>query len=119
MSNAKIGDEMTLTPVIAHAKGNLQLSGGSTGCGVLVVDGNLELSGNFDFIGVIYVAGSVTFSGGGGAKNLRGALLTPGNISGTDGSFGGSVNLQYSSQAVDVVNTKLSDGVQLICYTQR
>lgn len=119
VNNAVIGDYKNLNPVIAHAKGNLALSGGSTGCGVLVVDGNLELSGNFDFVGVIYVAGSVTFKGGGGKYNLRGALLTPGNISGTDGSVGGGVSLQYSSQAVDIINTKLSDGVQLISYAQR
>jgi hypothetical protein len=119
MSNAVIGDMKNLVPVIAHAKGNLRLSGGSTGCGVLVVDGNLELTGSFDFVGVIYVAGSVTFGGGGGKKNLRGALLTPGNISGTDGSFAGSVNLQYSSQAVGILNSKLSDGVELISWAQR
>jgi hypothetical protein len=119
ISNAKIGDFSKLVPVIAHAKGDLKLSGGSTGCGVLVVDGNLELSGSFDFVGVIYVAGSVTFTGGGGKKNLRGALLTPGNIAGTDGSLAGSVNLQYSSQAVDILQSKLSDGVELISWAQR
>jgi hypothetical protein len=119
VSGAKIGDLTNLVPVIAHAKGNLSLSGGTTGCGILVVDGNLEMSGNFNFVGVIYVAGSVTFKGGGGKYNIRGALLTPGNVAGSDGTFGGSVNLQYSSQAVDVINTKLSDGVQLISYAQR
>lgn len=119
VSGAKIGDMTNLVPVIAHAKGNLSLSGGTTGCGVLVVDGNLEMSGNFNFVGVVYVAGSVTFKGGGGKYNIRGSLLTPGNVAGTDGTLGGAVTLQYSSQAVDVVNTKLSDGVELISYAQR
>jgi hypothetical protein len=118
-SNAVIGDLKKLVPVIAHAKGDLKISGNSTGCGVLVVDGNLEMSGSFDFVGVIFVAGSVTFTGGGGKKNLRGALLTPGNIAGTDGSLSGSVNLQYSSQAIDLLTSKLSDGVELISWTQR
>jgi len=118
VSNAKIGDYDNLVPVIAHAKGNLTMSGGSKGCGVLVVDGDLVLSGNFDFVGVILVAGSVTFNGGGGKKNLHGALLTPGTISGSDGSMGGSIELQYSSQAVDILQSTLSDGVELVSWTQ-
>jgi hypothetical protein len=119
VSNAQIGDYQKLVPVIAHAKGNLTLSGSAKGCGVLVVDGDLVLSGNFDFVGVILVAGSVTFNGGGGKKNLHGALLTPGTIAGTDGSLGGSVQLQYSSQAVDILQSQLSDGVELVSWTQR
>ena len=119
MSNAKIGDLKNLVPVIAHAKGDLTLSGGSTGCGVLVVDGDLLLSGNFDFVGVILVAGSVTFNGGGGKKNLHGALLTPGTVAGTDGSLAGSIDLSYSSQAVDLLTSQLSDGVELISWSQR
>lgn len=119
VSNAVIGDWKSLVPVIAHAKGNLTLSGSSKGCGVLVVDGDLVLSGNFDFVGVVMVAGSVTFNGGGGKKNLHGALLTPGTIAGTDGSLGGSIQLQYSSQAVDVLQSQLSDGVELVSWTQR
>lgn len=119
ISNAAIGDYKNLVPVIAHAKGNLTLSGSAKGCGILVVDGDLVMSGNFDFIGVILVAGSVTFNGGGGKKNLHGALMTPGTIAGTDGSLGGSVQLQYSSQAVDILTSKLSDGVELVSWSQR
>jgi hypothetical protein len=119
ISNVEIGDYKNLVPVIAHAKGDLTLSGSAKGCGILVVDGDLVLSGNFDFVGVILVAGSVTFNGGGGKKNLHGALMTPGTIAGTDGSLGGSIQLQYSSQAVDILTSKLSDGVELVSWTQR
>ncbi len=118
-SNAKIGDLKALSPVIAHAKGDLTLSGSSTGCGVLVVDGDLVIKGNFDFVGVILVAGSVTFSGGGSKVNLRGALLTPGTVAGTDGTLAGSIDLSYSSQAVDLLTSRLSDGVELVSWSQR
>ena len=50
---------------------------------------------------------------------LHGALLTPGTIAGTDGSLGGSIDLQYSSQAVDILQSQLSDGVELVSWTQR
>jgi hypothetical protein len=119
LSNAVIGDLKNQKAQIAHAKGNLFLSGGTKGCGILVVDGNLEVTGNFDFAGVVFVSGSVTFKGGGGAKNIRGALFTPGNVQGDDVNVSGSIQIGYSSQALDIVNTQLSAGVQLISWTQK
>jgi hypothetical protein len=119
LSNGIIGDLPHLKAQIAHAKGNLFLSGNTKGCGILVVDGNLEVTGNFDFVGVMYVNGSVTFKGGGGAKNIRGALFTPGNVNGEDVDISGSIQITYSSQAIDIVNTQLSAGVQLISWTQK
>jgi len=119
LSNGVIGDLPKQKAQIAHAKGNLFLSGNTKGCGVLVVDGNLEVTGNFDFVGVVYVSGSVTFKGGGGAKNIRGALFSPGNVKGEDVDIGGSVQITYSSQALDIVNSQLSYGVELVSWTQK
>jgi hypothetical protein len=119
LSNASIGDLSALTTQIAHAKGNLHLSGNTRGCGILIVDGNLEVTGNFDFVGVVFVAGSVTFKGGGGAKNIRGAVFTPGNVTGEDIDISGSIRITYSSEAISIVNTQLSSGVQLVSWTQR
>jgi hypothetical protein len=119
VSNAQIGDLKNLKPQIAHAKGDLDLSGSSMGCGVLVVDGNLTITGNFDFVGVIYVNGAVVFKGGGGVKNLRGCLFTPGNVQGDDVNISGSIMIGYSSQALDLINKQLSAGVELISWTQK
>jgi len=117
-SNAKIGDRTKLVAQIAHAKGNLHLSGSSKGCGVLVVDGNLEVTGNFDFAGLIFVTGSVTFRGGGN-KVVRGALFTPGNVNGEDVEISGGIDIAYSSEAIATVEKQLSVGVELISWTQR
>jgi Flp pilus assembly protein TadG len=116
--SAKIGDREKLIAQIAHAKGNLELSGSSKGCGVLVVDGNLEVTGNLDFVGLIFVTGSVTFRGG-GDKVIRGALFTPGNVNGEDIEVSGSIDIGYSSEAIATVEKQLSVGVELISWTQR
>jgi hypothetical protein len=114
-----IGDRADLVPVIAHAKGNLKLNGDTKGCGILVVDGDLTVNGSFDFVGFIYAGGAVTFNGGGGAKDLHGALYTLGAVSGTDVTLNGTVQLQYSSQALQVVTTQLAASVSLVSWTQR
>lgn len=119
ISNGVIGDLKNLKPVIAHAKGDLDFSGSTKGCGVLVVDGNLTITGNFDFVGVVYVSGAVVFKGGGGVKNLRGCLFTPGNVQGDDVNISGSITIGYSSQALDLINKQLSAGVELISWTQK
>jgi len=116
--SAKIGDREKLIAQIAHAKGNLELSGSSKGCGVLVVDGNLEVTGNLDFVGLIFVTGSVTFRRG-GDKVIRGALFTPGNVNGEDIEVSGSIDIGYSSEAIATVEKQLSVGVELISWTQR
>ena len=116
--SAKIGDREKLIAQIAHAKGNLELSGSSKGCGVLVVDGNLEVTGNLDFVGLIFVTGSVTFRGG-GDKVIRGALFTLGNVNGEDIEVSGSIDIGYSSEAIATVEKQLSVGVELISWTQR
>ncbi len=117
-SNAQIGDRTKLIAQIAHAKGNLHLSGSSSGCGILVVDGDLEVTGNFDFAGMIFVTGSVTFRGGGN-KVMRGAIFTPGNVNGEDVEISGNIDIGYSSEAITKVEQQLSMGVELVSWTQQ
>ncbi len=114
-----LGDFTNRIPIITHAKGNLKLNGSSSGCGILIVDGDVDFNGSIDFAGVLYVTGAVRFNGGGGGKNLRGALLTLGAVTGTDVTINGSVDLRYSSEAMTVINTKLSSGVSLVCWKQQ
>jgi hypothetical protein len=54
---------------------SVKLSGGTTGCGVLVVEGDLDLAGGFLWHGVVIVTGAIKFSGG-GERNITGAVLS-------------------------------------------
>src|SRR2546430_12006052 len=53
---------------------SLKLSGGTQGCGILLVDGDLEINGGFSWYGPVLVTGSITYTGGGN-KNVSGALI--------------------------------------------
>ena len=77
---------------------SIKLSGGSEGCGMLLVDGDLELAGGFSWYGMVIVTGSVLF-GGGGNKNLTGALIAGGSVDAD--IIGGNSNVVYCSSAID------------------
>ncbi len=84
--------------VYFNMNGNqLNLTGGTTGCGTLLIDGNLELNGGFSWNGLILIKGNVNFTGVGG-KNITGALISGGNFS-LD-AFGGSIAIIYCGQAI-------------------
>jgi hypothetical protein len=57
---------------------SLKLSGGTQGCGLLLINGDLEINGNFAWYGPVLVTGSITYTGGGN-KNISGALLSGGS----------------------------------------
>jgi hypothetical protein len=77
----------------------VKLSGGSNGCGILMVDGDLAVDGGFHWYGVILVTGSVSFTGGaGGGKNVTGAMIAGGTVSAD--LVGGNANIVYCSQAI-------------------
>lgn len=63
-------------PQVNVVQGNLTLTGGWTGAGILLVEGNLELKGNVAFNGLLLVigTGNVTKDGGGNAT-LDGSML--------------------------------------------
>ena len=44
---------------------DIKLSGGTSGCGILLVDGDLNMNGDFSWHGIVIVTGSVIFLGGG------------------------------------------------------
>ncbi len=114
-----LGDLASQLAVVAHAAGNLQIDGPTTGCGVLVVDGDLHVDADFDFAGVLYVGGAVHF-GGAGAMRLRGALYTLGAMaSGDDVEIEGAVDLRYSSQAIDVVSAQLAATWAIVSWVQK
>ena len=74
----------------------IRLTGGSSGCGILVVEGDLDIHGSFSWYGPIIVTGSVTLTGGGN-KNITGAILAGGSADAD--LVGGNANLVYCSPA--------------------
>jgi Tfp pilus assembly protein PilX len=101
-------------PKIVHIKaqedpnsefGALQLSGGTEGYGILIVeDGDLRVSGNFKWTGAIIVTGKyvgVSYLGG-GDQEVLGAVVS--NETATDplreGVFVGNASIRYSCEAL-------------------
>ena len=77
---------------------DIRLSGGVTGCGILLVDGDLDMHGGFSWHGMVIVTGSVIFLGG-GDKNITGALIAGGSVDAD--IIGGNSNIVYCSSAID------------------
>jgi hypothetical protein len=75
----------------------VRLSGGSRGCGSLLVEGDLCVYGAFQWYGVILVTGSIIFTGGSG-KNVTGAIMAGGMASAD--LMGGGANIIFCSRAV-------------------
>jgi hypothetical protein len=75
----------------------IKLTGGSSGCGILIVEGDLDIHGSFSWYGPVIVTGSVTLTGGGN-KNITRALLA-GSSADAD-LVGGNANLVFCSAAV-------------------
>jgi hypothetical protein len=75
----------------------IRLRGGSSGCGILLVEGDLDIHGDFSWYGPVIVTGSVTLTGGGN-KNITGAVLAGGSADAD--LVGGNANLVYCSAAI-------------------
>lgn len=77
---------------------DIKLAGGTTGCGLLLVDGDLEVNGGFSWYGMVIVTGSVRYLGG-GDKNITGAVLVGGSLDAD--LVGGNANIVYCSSAIN------------------
>jgi len=80
---------------------SLKLSGGTQGCGILLVQGNLEINGDFAWYGPVIATGMVTYTGG-GHKNITGALISGGSatVDVGDDVIGGNATILNCSQAI-------------------
>jgi Tfp pilus assembly protein PilX len=76
----------------------IKLAGGSSGCGILLVEGDLEVNGGFSWYGVILVTGSVKYAGGGN-KQVTGGILSGGTVDAD--LIAGNANIVYCSSAVE------------------
>ena len=75
----------------------VNLTGGTSGCGLLLIEGDLHVNGGFQWYGVILVTGSITFLGG-GEKNVTGAMFAEETVSAD--LVGGDASIVYCSEAV-------------------
>ena len=90
--------------VYYNMNGNtIKLSGGSSGCGILLVDGDLDINGGFNWNGMVIVNGSITYTGG-GDKNVTGAVLAGGSLDAD--LVGGNANIVYCSSAINNLTAK-------------
>ena len=90
----------------------LVLTGNSHGAGILLVEGNLEINGGFTWYGVILVAGSVKYTGG-GQKNVTGGIMVGENaMIGTN--IGENAGIIYCSE----VSEKLKEIVPPLKMTR-
>jgi Tfp pilus assembly protein PilX len=83
----------------------IKLAGGSSGCGILLVDGDLDVNGGFAWHGVVVVTGSLKYTGG-GKKQVTGGMLAGENAD-ADVDVGGSASIVYCSSAVNSQTVKL------------
>ncbi len=89
------GNPIGATNQLTYVPGDLKLTAGSTGSGILVVDGDLEINGGLQFFGLILVRGVISFTGGGSdPTNISGAVLA-GQQSLDTTVLGGSANIQF------------------------
>ncbi|MGE5176806.1 MAG: PilX N-terminal domain-containing pilus assembly protein [Hyphomicrobiales bacterium] len=100
-STAGWGDVNNLK--IIHVAGDLHLSSNTSGAGVLVIDGDFTLSGSFNWSGVVLCLGDVTITGGGIAKQIVGALMVQGTLSGST-AMNGNISCFYSSAMIAKLN---------------
>jgi hypothetical protein len=86
---------------VTYVAGDLQITAGSIGNGILVVDGNLDIHGGLQFYGLVIVKGVVSFTGGGAnPTNIYGAVLA-GQSSVVDTTLGGSAVIDFDSCALN------------------
>jgi hypothetical protein len=79
---------------------SLKLSGGTQGCGMLLVQGDLEINGGFSWYGPVLVTGSVSYTGGGN-KNISGALISGEAATvNVEDVIGGNATILNCSQAI-------------------
>jgi hypothetical protein len=97
-SNQTYGDLDHYT--VVHCTGDMHVSGGVSGGGMLIVDGDFDCTGSFTWYGLLLVMGDVKFSGGGNKVHIYGSVLASGT--GDDKqTVSGNADILYSSIALN------------------
>jgi hypothetical protein len=87
---------------VTYCKGDLHLSGGFVGAGVLIVEGNATFSGRARFDGVVLVKGDTILTGGGNEVHVYGSVFVGKSESNPNPTLtiSGNTSVRYSSQTV-------------------
>jgi hypothetical protein len=103
----------TSAPQITHFTGNVNITGTMDGCGILIVDNSLTISGDTTFKGLIIVKGTTEIGKNPSDTTVQGNTTILGAIWTTDLllTVGGSASVTYSTQALELANTKVPGGV--------
>lgn len=75
---------------------DIKLAGGTTGCGLLLVEGDLEINGGFNWYGVIMATENIKYTGG-GQKQITGMVMAGGSADAD--LFGGNASIIYCAEA--------------------
>jgi len=74
--NNTVPDPMSgVTWIDVPTGGTLQVTGGGSGSGVLIVNGNAHFAGNYEYRGIIYVLGTLTIPGGGNFESYGSIIV--------------------------------------------
>jgi hypothetical protein len=97
-------------PEVVRVNGDLRMTGNSSGAGVLIVRGSLDMQGTSRWNGIIIVLGEgiqpphATAGSQAGTPDIYGALLVKGGTY-IELDVRGNITIQYSSQAISMVNS--------------
>jgi hypothetical protein len=97
-------------PEVVRVNGDLRMTGNSSGAGVLIVRGSLDMQGTSRWNGIIIVLGEgiqpphATAGSQAGTPDIYGALLVKGGTY-IELDNRGNITIQYSSQAINMVNS--------------
>ncbi|MDI5932613.1 PilX N-terminal domain-containing pilus assembly protein [Halomonas kalidii] len=100
-----LGPQLTYLESGADEKITLDVSGGFSGAGLLVVDGDVEFKGTPNFDGLIVVLGSYSVTGGGasaGQGGLEGSILVSPVIDWVEDGTGCGNNYCFGGSVVDL-----------------
>lgn len=89
---------------IIYVDGNLTVTGGGRGQGILVVNGDISFSGGLDFYGIVMAKGVYVATGNG--NNVTGAVYAA-NAEINDGKAAGRSDTVYSKCIVDLINASI------------
>ena len=109
--NGTLGNAQTGNYLITHSQGSLNVGGGATGAGILVVEGDLVVGGGFSYTGLVIVTGQIRVTGGGSGQTLKGAVIVGGDVNQSRlsaNTLTGSIDLAYSAEALNRVRLALT-----------
>lgn len=87
-------------PVVHGTGAQTKFAAGSRGQGTMLIEGDLELVGGFTWVGLIIVRNQIKITGNG--NKIYGALLAEGaDVDAGNGSIGGNVDINYSACAIE------------------